>query len=150
MVCPLAGEGQLSSIPFKKGDGNSDSPRKRAYGARPWLWHVISHLLSLLWLAPAIVLLCLNLTKQVIGSTLWCSSGHCAVLGDEPGSIAEALKYDRIDQDVTGALLFAQKGIELWVTAVATLLVYDIAMMFARRDGGLPVGYLLTHLESST
>lgn len=36
---------------------------------------------------------------------------------------------------------------EVWFTAVATLLVYDLAMMFARREGGLPIGYLLVHLE---
>lgn len=147
MDWPLPEERKLSSIPSMKGNGNSTSPGKHAYGARPWLWHVISHLLSLLWLAPAIILLYLNLTKQIIGNTLWCPSGHCAILGNGQRSIVEALKYDRIDHNVTGALLFAQKGIEVWFTAVATLLVYDIAMMFARREGGLPVGYLLAHLE---
>lgn len=30
---------------------------------------------------------------------------------------------------------------------VATALIYDVAMVFARRGGGLPLGYLLTHLE---
>lgn len=30
---------------------------------------------------------------------------------------------------------------------IATTLVYDFAMLFARRGGGLPVGFFLTHLE---
>lgn len=30
---------------------------------------------------------------------------------------------------------------------IATSLVFDVAMLFARKGGGLPVGYFLTHLE---
>ena len=120
---------------------------KRASGAKPWLWHVISHVLSLLWLVPAIILLYLNLSKTIIGNTLWCPSHDCVILGNAQHSAEQALKYDRRDHDVNGALLFVQKAVEVWFTAVATLLVYDIAMMFARREGGLPVGYLLAHLE---
>ena len=140
-------EPKSSSIWSSKADGNRLPPRKRPLGAIPWPLHVISHVLSLLWLAPAIVLLYLNLTHTVIGNTLWCPSHDCVILGDSKRAIQQAVKYDRKDHDVNGALLFAQKGIEVWFTAVATLLVYDIAMMYARREGGLPVGYLLSHLE---
>lgn len=140
-------ERKPSSLGSTKAHGHHHSPRKPGLGARPWPWHVLSHFLSLLWLAPAIILLYLNITKKVIGNTLWCPIGHCVILGDSQRSIQQALKYDRKDHDVNGALLFAQKGIEVWFTAVATLLVYDIAIMIARREGGLPLGYLLSHLE---
>lgn len=140
-------EPKPSFIGSDKANGNQHSPRKRALGARSWPWHILSHVLTLLWLAPAIILLYLNITRKVIGNTLWCPTRHCVILGDSQRSIQQALKYDRRDHDVNGALLFAQKGIEVWFTAVATLLVYDIAIMIARREGGLPVGYLLSHLE---
>lgn len=140
-------ERKPSSLGSGKANGNQYSPRKRGLGARAWPWHILSHILTLLWLAPAIILLYLNIKKKVIGNTLWCPKGHCAILGESQRSIQQALKYDRKDHDVNGALLFAQKGIEVWFTAVATLLVYDIAIMIARREGGLPVGYLLSHLE---
>lgn len=140
-------ERKPSLVNSNNGNGPSKPPRKRASGAKPWPWHVISHVITLLWLAPAIVLLYLNLAKTVIGNTLWCPSHDCVILGDDQRSIEQALDYDRRDHDVNGALLFVQKGVEVWFTAVATLLVYEIAMMFARREGGLPVGYLLAHLE---
>lgn len=131
----------------RKGHTNSTIPRKKVSSGRPWFWHVIGHSLSILWLAPAIILLYLNLTNYVIGNTLWCPSGHCNVQGDSSSSVQEALKHDANDHNVNGALLFAQKGVEVWFTMVATLLVFDLAMIFARREGGLPVGYLLAHLE---
>lgn len=143
----LSKEPKMPFIASRKADGNQKSPHRHASGARPWLWHVLGHVLSLLWLVPAIILLYLNFTNTIIGNTLWCPSHNCAILGEGQRSIAQTLKYDRKDHDVNGALLFAQKGIEVWFTAVATLLIYDIAMMFARRKGGLPVGYLLAHLE---
>lgn len=136
-----------SSIGSSKAGGHQLSPRKHARGARSWPLHVLSHVLSLLWLAPAIILLYLNFTKTIIGNTLWCPSHDCVVLGRSQSSTEQAARYDRRDHDVNGALLFAQKGIEVWFIAVATLLVYDIAMMIARREDGLPVGYLLSHLE---
>lgn len=140
-------EPKPSSIGSSKANGNQHSSRKHALGAIPRPLHILSHVLSLLWLAPAIILLYLNLTKKVIGNTLWCPTGGCVILGDSQRSIQQALKYDRRDHDVNGALLFAQKGVEVWFTAVAALLVYDVAIMIARREGGLPVGYLFSHLE---
>lgn len=148
-------DSSYSKEPFSSSDGstkshgNQPSSRKHARGARPWPLQLLSHVLSLLWLAPAVILLYLNFTEVVIGNTLWCPSHDCVVLGDSKRAIEGALKYDRLDHDVNGALLFAQKGIEVWFTAVAALLVYDVAIMIARREGGLPVGYLLSHLEFS-
>lgn len=144
---PLSKDNMPFSSASDKTDGNLNAPPQHAFGAKSWLWHVISHVLSLLWLAPAIILLYLNFTDKIIGNTLWCPSRNCNVVGSGQRSAARAMNYDRMDHDVNGVLLFVQKAIELWFTAVATLLVYDIAMMFARREGGLPIGYLLMHLE---
>ena len=41
------------------------------------------------------------------------------------------------------------QAFEIWFLIIATALLYDVAMIFARGPAGLPVGYLLTYLEFS-
>ncbi|KAL6718595.1 hypothetical protein ACLMJK_002829 [Lecanora helva] len=110
-------------------------------------WHILSHIVSLLWLAPIIALLVLNFEGHKIGASAWCPFGHCGsdVGGDD--AVERAAKLDKNDHNLLGALQFVSKALEVWFFMIASALVYDLAMIFARMEGGLPVGYLLTHLE---
>lgn len=116
---------------------------------RSWLWHTISHLISLLWLAPIAMLLVLNYKRHIIGASVWCPLGICSanVFDGPTDYIKRANKLDRHDHNALGALQFAAKALEIWFMLVATALIYDFAMVFAQRGGGLPLGYLLTYLE---
>ena len=110
-------------------------------------FHWISHILSLLWLGPIAALLYLNFSSHVVGASVWCPNGNCNADATSDNAIARAQKLDRQDHDVNGALQFVAKGLEVWFMFVATSLLYDVGMMFAKKGRGLPVGYLLTHLE---
>ncbi|KAL8875924.1 MAG: hypothetical protein Q9198_005789, partial [Flavoplaca austrocitrina] len=109
--------------------------------------HWISHILSLLWIAPIVTLLWLNFSKYIIGASAWCPGGNCNAEGNSDNAIERASKLDRQDHNVNGALQFVAKALEVWFMFVATSLVYDMGVMFAKKGRGLPVGYLLTHLE---
>ncbi|KAL8940418.1 MAG: hypothetical protein Q9211_002283 [Gyalolechia sp. 1 TL-2023] len=120
-------------------------PRQHSRGRvfRHWLWQI----LSLLWLAPIGTLLYLNFRHFVIGASVWCPGGDCNAESTTDGAIQRAQQLDRNDHDANGALQFAAKFLEVWFMFVATGLLYDIGLLFARQGRGLPLGYLLTHLE---
>ncbi|KAL8883681.1 MAG: hypothetical protein Q9192_007047, partial [Flavoplaca navasiana] len=109
--------------------------------------HWISHILSLLWIAPIAILLWLNFSQHVIGASVWCPSGDCNAEGNSENAIERANFLNRQDRNVNATLQLAAKALEVWFMFVATSLVYDIGIMFAKKGRGLPVGYLLTHLE---
>lgn len=121
------------------------APRRprRARRVLHWLFHV----LSLLWIAPIATLLWLNYSKHVIGASAWCPGHNCNAEGNSENAITRAKQLDSNDHNVTGALQFVAKALEVWFMFVATSLVYDMGVLFAKRGRGLPVGYLLTHLE---
>ncbi|KAI4089546.1 MAG: hypothetical protein LQ339_008539 [Xanthoria mediterranea] len=119
---------------------------RRSRRSRVFL-HWLSHSLSLLWILPIAILLWLNFSKHVIGASAWCPRGNCNAEGNSENAIERANKLDSHDHNVTGALQFVAKALEVWFFFVATSLVYDMGIMFAKRGRGLPVGYLLTHLE---
>ena len=125
----------------------NDKTTTRKSRPKSWIWHMLSHVVSVLWMAPIISLLVLNFTNHVIGASIWCPNGHCN--SDEFGddAVTRAAQLDRKDHDVNGALQFVAKALEVWFMFIATALVYDLTMMFARKSEGLPMGYLLTHLE---
>lgn len=114
---------------------------------RRWSWHFLSHLFALLWLAPIIALLVLNYKRHVIGASVWCPKGKCSADPFGDNAIARAEELDLHDHDILGALQFVAKALEVWFMIAATSLLFDVAMLFARKGGGLPVGFLLTHLE---
>ncbi|KAL8652838.1 MAG: hypothetical protein Q9226_004090 [Calogaya cf. arnoldii] len=124
---------------------STQTPR-RSRGSRVVL-HWLSHILSLLWIVPISTLLWLNFSKHVIGASAWCPRGNCNAEGNSDNAIKRAQKLDSHDHNVTGALQFVAKALEVWFFFVATSLVYDMGIMFAKRGRGLPVGYLLSHLE---
>lgn len=103
--------------------------------------------MSLLWLAPITALLVLNYKHHVIGASIWCPVGRCSANSFGLDATQRASKLDRDDHNALGALQFVAKALEIWFLIIATTLVYDVAMLFARRGGGLPVGFFLTHLE---
>lgn len=118
--------------------------------SQSWAWAIISQIIGLLWLAPIITLLVLNYTKYVIGASIWCPMRKCSadfLSGLASQAISKAQQLDGKDHDVMGALQFVSKALEVWFMFISTSLVYDVAMLFAKRGGGLPVGFLLTHLE---
>lgn len=120
----------------------SNPPRRSG-----WAWHIFSHTASLLWLAPIAALLVLNYKHHIIGASVWCPVGRCSADAFGFDATQRASKLDRNDHNAVGALQFVAKALEIWFMIIATTLVYDFAMWFARRGGGLPVGYFLTHLE---
>ncbi|MCJ1272154.1 hypothetical protein MMC22_012062 [Lobaria immixta] len=129
-----------------------DGPKPQARSRRGKFWlHLFSHLISVLWLAPIATLLALNYKRHIIGASVWCPFGRCSaeVFGANNDYLQRASKLDRDDHNALGALQFVAKGLEIWFMFVATALIYDVAMVFARRGGGLPLGYMLTHLEFS-
>ena len=110
-------------------------------------WHLLSYVVSILWLAPIASLLALNFTNHVIGASAWCPMGHCSADIFSDDVFDRARKLDKNDHNTLGALQFVAKSLEVWFMLIATSLIYDVSMMIAKRGGGLPVGYFLTHLE---
>ncbi|KAI4172656.1 MAG: hypothetical protein LQ343_003396 [Gyalolechia ehrenbergii] len=139
---PLSG---YSPSPDAHPAAPASSPRQQGRGRvfRHWL----SQILSLLWLAPIITLLYLNFSRLVIGASVWCPGGNCNAESTTDGAIKRAQQLDRNDHDTNGALQFVAKSLEVWFMFVATGLLYDTGLLFARKGRGLPVGYLLNHLE---
>lgn len=124
--------------------------KKAHRGRRSWTWAVVSQTISVLWLAPIIALLILNFKPYVIGASIWCPRGSCAAdpfSASSEGSMKKRANLDSQDHDVMGALQFVSKALEVWFMFISTSLVYDVAMLLAKKGGGLPVGFLLTHLE---
>lgn len=121
--------------------------KKAQRGRRTLTWAVVSQIISLLWLAPILALLILNYRKYIIGASIWCPGGHCSAELFSPRAIAKAAQLDMQDHNVIGALQFVSKALEVWFVFIATSLVYDMAMLLAKKGGGLPIAFLLTHLE---
>ena len=112
-----------------------------------WFWKLISLFFSVLWLAPIITILVFNFEERVIGASVWCPLGRCASNAFDPDAIAKAVEYDKDDHNVLTGLQFVAQAFEIWFLIISAGLLYDISMLFARSKGGLPVGFLLNHLE---
>lgn len=112
-----------------------------------WSWHIFSHTICVLWLAPITALLVLNFKRHVIGASVWCPGGKCSADSFDVNAIQKANRLDKMDHNALGGLQFVSKALEVWFMLIATTLIYDVAMLIAKRGGGLPVGYMLTHLE---
>ena len=114
---------------------------------RSQIWHWGALFVAFLWLLPIAALLALNFKAQVLGPSAWCPLGHCQSDVGSENAIVRAGRLDKNDHNLLGALQFVAKALEVWFMFIATALLYDLAMIMARQEGGLPVGYLLTHLE---
>ncbi|KAI4249797.1 MAG: hypothetical protein L6R40_000586 [Gallowayella cf. fulva] len=153
---PISSKGdiQTSYRPVRKSSSNLSThltppppePRPRRRRSRVF-FHWLSHIMSLLWIAPIATLLWLNYSHYVVGASSWCPGHNCNADANGDNAIERATKLDHNDHNVNGALQFVAKALEVWFFFVATSLVYDMGVMFAKKGRGLPVGYLLTHLE---
>lgn len=125
-------------------------PQRQNRSGKRWPWRIVIHVLCLLWLGPIIALLYLNFSRHIIGPSIWCPLGKCSIYdGDGRYSVAQASHNDRRDHNVNGMLLFAAKGLEVWYTFVAGLLVYEAQAVLRASNGGLPDQYSLSYLEFS-
>lgn len=122
-------------------------PQRTVSREKVWSWHIFSHTICVLWLAPITALLVLNFKRHVIGASVWCPGGKCSADAFDANAIQKANRLDRMDHNALGGLQFVSKALEVWFMLIATTLIYDVAMLIAKRGGGLPVGYMLTHLE---
>lgn len=110
-------------------------------------WHLLGHVVSITWVVPIIALLVLNLTNHIIGPSAWCPGGRCPANVWADDAVARAKHLDENDHNTLGALQLVAKALEVWFMLIATALIYDLAMILARMEGGLPIGFLLTHLQ---
>ncbi|KAI9691262.1 MAG: hypothetical protein M1820_009820 [Bogoriella megaspora] len=107
---------------------------------------------TFLWIAPVIALLVLNFKRYIIGASAWCPFGQCqyhALADRETGSLNtnSLSELDHQDHNLLGALQFVGKAIEAWFVIVAGGLLFDVAMLLAQSQQGLPLGYILSILE---
>lgn len=146
----------VSVTSFFSRKSSSRSNYSTASQPRSQIWHWLALFVAFLWLLPIAALLALNFRAQVLGPSAWCPLGHCqsdvgsifeSDNGSEKDFIMRASRLDKNDHNLLGALQFVAKALEVWFMFIATALLYDMAMIIARQEGGLPVGYLLTHLE---
>ena len=122
------------------------------YIHRSWTWYLTSHILSLLWLAPIVAVLVLNFESHIIGASAWCPLGKCyddSFLDAAPIGVSSQNELDRRDHNLLGTLQFVAKAIEVWFTFIATSLILDAIMLLAKSSSGIPLGFLLTHLQFS-
>ncbi|KAF2178063.1 hypothetical protein K469DRAFT_348383 [Zopfia rhizophila CBS 207.26] len=111
------------------------------------LWTAASLLIGFLWIAPNLALLILNFEHHIIGPSVWCPFGRCQA--DNPFSYdnPRGRKLDEYDHNALGALQFVAKALEIWFGFIAGSLVYGIARIIASWPDGLPLGFMLAHLE---
>lgn len=147
---PYGSSSNLIPPSFSNNEGGlrlRTQPRRTVSREKVWSWHIFSHTICVLWLAPIAALLVLNFKRHVIGASVWCPGGKCSADAFDVNAIQKANRLDRMDHNALGGLQFVSKALEVWFMLIATTLVYDVAMLIAKRGGGLPVGYMLTHLE---
>lgn len=117
---------------------------------RSWLMTVLTTVFSLLWLAPMLTLLALNLKQQVIGASAWCPFGHCSAdtYSSDTSFVVERLhKLDERNHNLLGALQLVAKALEVWFIFIVGLLIYLLTMMLAEGRAGIPVAYLMRPSE---
>ena len=114
---------------------------------RSYTWHTVSHIFSFIWLAPIVALLVINFRGTIIGSSAWCPLGRCSSRVWDDNAVVRAKQLDEDDHNILGTLQFIAKALEVWFMFIVTSLIYDLAMILARSRGGLPIGFLLTHLQ---
>jgi hypothetical protein len=119
---------------------------------RSWRKTLVFQVFALLWLAPMIFLLVINLRGWVIGPTIWCPSKRCSVdffNFDTIGVQKQLLSYSHDDHNVLGGLQLVAKALEVWFETIAVYLVFLITMDIASLESGLPIGFLMRPFEFS-
>ena len=113
-----------------------------------YLLPYLSQILVLLWLAPIVSLLGLNLSNYSIGASAWCWHKKCFLNPFDGYSVYQlAQKFDKQDHNLLGALQFVAKALEIWFGFIAANLVYTITIIIASQPHGIPIGFLATFAE---
>jgi hypothetical protein len=111
---------------------------------------IISLLICLAWLCPITILLVLNWKAYIVGASVGCGFKHnCDYDPFAENPFAQAQRLDKRDHNIMGALQFVAKALEVWFIVIAACLAYDLTMILAAKRDGLPIGYLMTHVEFS-
>lgn len=96
----------------------------------------------------------MNYDNWIIGAGVGCrlqshkKDCYIDLLGvDRSSPSSKAAKLDQNDHEILGALQLVAKALDVWFGAIATSLLYDLTILLGRQCTGLPVTYLLTHVE---
>jgi hypothetical protein len=119
---------------------------------RSWRKTLFVQSFALLWLAPILFLLVINIQGYTIGPTIWCPARNCWV--DFYNADTEAVQrqlrdYNHDDHNVLGGLQLVAKALEVWFETIAVYLVYLVTMDIAGLESGLPIGFLMRPFEFS-
>ena len=112
-----------------------------------WVGIIFTQVCGFLWLVPVAYLMYLNWSKYIIGPSAWCPRGSCAADPLAKDAVGRAQRYDKHDHNTLGALQFVAKALELWFIFVAGLLLYNVTMLLAAGNHGLPIGLLTSPVE---
>jgi hypothetical protein len=111
---------------------------------------VVSQLFGLAWIGAIVALLIFNFSGWVLGASVSCGlNKNCEYDPFDPDAFKKAEQLDKKDHNILGALQFVAKALEVWFMVLAASLVYDVTMLLAAKDDGLPLGFLMTHMEFS-
>jgi hypothetical protein len=111
-----------------------------------WKWAVIiHHVLCLLWLAPAISLLALNLRQHIVGASIGCFS--CRLNPFSTVTFQQEVKFNERDRNALGGMQLASKALEIWFMIVISGVLYDLLVIFSNGTNDFPLGLLARYVE---
>ncbi|GIZ37388.1 hypothetical protein CKM354_000083500 [Cercospora kikuchii] len=111
---------------------------------------VFFQLLALLWVGGIGYLLYVNFKQHILGASAWCTFNTCfpqVWANDLKVPRALLVKFDRDTHNLLGGLQLAAKLAEIWFCLIAAWLVYLKTIQLAQSPQGLPIGYMLRHIE---
>ncbi|PPJ59331.1 hypothetical protein CBER1_05784 [Cercospora berteroae] len=111
---------------------------------------VLFQLLALLWVGGIGYLLYVNFKQHILGASAWCTFNTCfPQVWAKDLMIPRALlvKFDRDTHNLLGGLQLAAKLAEIWFCLIAAWLVYLKTVQLGQSAQGLPIGYMLRHIE---
>ncbi|WPA99021.1 uncharacterized protein RHO25_003635 [Cercospora beticola] len=126
-------------------DVRSPEPRKISK-----FFAVLFQLLALLWVGGIGYLLYVNFQQHILGASAWCTFTTCfPQIWAEDASIPRALlaRFDHDTHNLLGGLQLAAKAAEIWFNLIAAWLVCLKTLQLAQSPEGLPIGYMLRHIE---
>jgi hypothetical protein len=126
-------KGLLDTQPIK------EQGRLRAIWRNKW-----TLLFGLGWIFPMLALLILNGTEYVVGAQIGCKS--CRVDPTQPNVVQRLQQQDTENHNKLIALQFVAKIIEDWFLVIAASLIYNYAILLAKRRI-LPLRLLTVHSE---
>lgn len=152
-------QGQMNRLLFSNpdvvsGSKTAASKSDRRYKLSAALLRRLFDLFCLAWIVPIAILLALNYKNWIVGAGVGChlkwrkDDCYIGLLGIDPSDASSrAAKLDQSDHEILGVLQLVAKALEVWFSIVATSLIYDLTMLLGRHGTGLPIAYLLTHVE---